>query len=63
MSEQTPCEACGQDVSDVEGTAWVGAYCIKCHRLVISESREAIKNMRERARIETHALPRNRRPR
>ena len=48
--EQTSCEACGQDVSDVEGTSWVGAYCIKCHRLVIAESKEAIRIMRERAR-------------
>jgi len=43
------CEYCGEE-KDSEGTRTVGNYCIACHRLVIGESREAIRIIKARAK-------------
>lgn len=42
------CEFCGDQEQEVEGTSFCGAYCVKCHRLNIAESREAIKEIKKR---------------
>ena len=57
-----PCDFCCEpkDADAVEGTAFVGSYCIECHRINIEESREAIRTIRERMR--KHRKGRRRKP-
>lgn len=40
------CEFCGRNVKNTRATTFLGSYCIACHRLVISESQEAIREMK-----------------
>ena len=42
------CEFCGR-IREVKGTSFVGNYCRECHRLVINESKEAIKEIDKRS--------------
>jgi len=41
------CEFCNLE-KDTEPTSMVGCYCIDCHRLVIDESKDAIKKLQGR---------------
>jgi len=45
-------EFCGKlrDENNLESTTIVGFYCIACHKIVIEESKDAIKKIQERKR-------------
>lgn len=42
MKEKNRCEFCGE-MEICESTTFVGNYCIECHKILIEQSREAIK--------------------
>lgn len=47
--EKIRCEFCGK-LTYTAGTALVGCYCIPCHKINIEESRDAIKEIKEKRR-------------
>ncbi len=44
------CEFCTKEYPEdkLESTTFVGYYCIECHQTLIEQSREAIREIRER---------------
>lgn len=47
------CEFCGSKVKRIEGTSFVGAYCVECHRLNRAESLDAIKRIQNKPIIKS----------
>ena len=48
------CEFCDKSFDndeDIEGTTFVGNYCVECHKMVIEQSRDAIKNIIEHRKM------------
>ena len=49
------CEFCGKETKHLAGTNFVGSYCIGCHKLLIGESREAIREIQANKQIQPDA--------
>ena len=45
MYEKGTCEFCGKKTKYLASTTFVSNYCIGCHKLLIGESREAIREI------------------
>jgi hypothetical protein len=47
--DEEVCEFCGEH-KKTASTTFVGFYCIDCHKILIQQSREAIKEIKKQLR-------------
>jgi len=52
MYKNETCEFCGKETKSLASTTFVSNYCIGCHKLLIAESRYAIREIQANKKID-----------